>query len=379
MAKRANRKLFKRPRIRRKSPPGAPPEHVSVDVARPCRLDVFQYTPETCTRVQPNKVDEIKPLLGAGQTVWVNVDGLGDLPSIRQLADLFGIHPLAVEDIVNVHQRAKIDAYDGLLYVVARMVRPAGPFLTEQVSLCLGDGFLITFLEDPGDVFDSVRSQILQRGSFLRQHATADVLAYRLIDAAVDSYYPLLESLGDRLDELEAQLTGSTSSGFIAEVHHLRAEMLLARRAIWPHREMVNSMLRDANPLVSNTTRTFLRDVYDHTVHLIDHVETYRELCSDVRDQYMTAVSNRLNEIMKVLTVISTIFLPLSFIASLYGMNFNTEISRWNMPELNWRFGYPFVLGVMSVIAGGMLWKFFRMGWLTTSDGGAENGEQNGS
>ncbi|WP_197527344.1 magnesium/cobalt transporter CorA [Pirellulimonas nuda] len=373
------RKLFRRPRIRRKALPGAPPEQVSVEDVQPCSLEVFQFNQGSCTRFHPETVEEVKPLLGEGKTVWVNVDGLGDLPVIRQLAKLFGIHPLAVEDIVNVHQRSKIDAYEGLLYIVARMVRPSGPFLTEQVSLCLGDGFLVTFLEDPGDVFDSVRSQLKQRGSFLRKHPTADVLAYRLIDASVDSYYPLLEALGDRLDGLEEQLTGSPARDFIAEVHHLRAEMLLARRAIWPHREMVNSMLRDANPLVSDTTRTFLRDVYDHTVHLIDHVETYRELCSDVRDQYMTAVSNRLNEIMKVLTVISTIFLPLSFIASLYGMNFNTEKSGWNMPELSWRFGYPFVLGVMSVIAAGMLWKFFRMGWLTTSDGSVEGGEQNGS
>lgn len=325
------------------------------------------YGPDSVEVIELKSAAEARGLVGRWPVVWVNVEGLGDAATLKQIADAFGIHPLAAEDIVHLHQRAKVDSYEGMLYIVARMVRQEGPYLTEQVSMCLGPQYLVTFLEDPGDVFDSVRSQLHLPGSFLRTHPTPDMLAYRLIDAAVDSYYPVLEELGERLDQLEGRLGGTPNGRFIADLHQLRAELLLMRRAVWPHRDAVNSMARDASVLVSETTRMFLRDVYDHTVHLLDHIETSRELCSDLRDQYMTAVSNRLNEIMKVLTVISTIFLPLSFIASLYGMNFNTERSPWNMPELNWRYGYPYALGLMGVIATGMLGYFYGRGWLVTT------------
>lgn len=376
MSKRHRARLSRRLRLRRgKSRPGAAPEAslhpAELTGARPT-IEVFAYNRNEVIHHTVKAVKEIEPLRDKFPLVWVNVVGLGDADVIRDLGKLFSLHPLALEDVVHAHQRAKVDVYDSSLYIVVREVEQTAPFETDQVSIFLGDGFVLTFQERPRDNFDSIRSQLKQSGSFLRLNCHPDHLVYRLIDAVVDGYFPALEQIGDQLDEIDEQVANHPSPAVFTKVHQLRGDLLLLRRAIWPHREAVNQLVRDPNPRIGDHTRTYLRDVYDHTTQLIDLVETYREICTDMRDFYMSSVSNRMNEIMKVLTIIATIFMPLSFVVGIWGMNFNTEASPWNMPELNWYYGYPMALGVMVAVASGMMVFFYRRGWLKRQDGGTE-------
>jgi magnesium transporter len=234
--------------------------------------------------------------------------------------------------------------------------------VSEQVSLFLGRNYVLTFQYLPGDSFDPVRSRLRTARGRIR-NSGADFLAYALLDATIDGYFPVLEVYGTRIEEIEDRMSERVGSESIHQTHRLRSDLMLLRRFIWPHREAVHALLRDEHPLISAETRVYLRDCYDHTVQIIDVVETHRDLCADLRELYFTQVSTRTNEIMKVLTIIATIFIPLGFIAGVYGMNFNTAVSRWNMPELNWPFGYPFALGLMAAVAGGLLYLFWRRGW----------------
>jgi magnesium transporter len=277
---------------------------------------------------------------------------------------MFQIHILALEDVVNVHQRAKVEPYENLLYVVVRVPNDDSNHPTEQISLFLGRNFVLTFQEFPGDCFDPIRVRMRNQQSEIRNGCQADYLAYRLIDSLIDSYFPVLEKLGDRLDDLDDLLIQSPNQEVFAKIHGLKGELQMLRRASWPLRDVLGSLMRDPTELVSDSTRVYWRDCYDHSVQIIDLVETYREVCADLRDFYLSSISNRMNEIMKVLTVIATIFMPLSFIVGVYGMNFNPEASPWNMPELNSPWGYRGVWGVMCMIAGGMLFFFWRKGWL---------------
>ena len=318
-------------------------------------------------RVVEQKVEdprELRELVGKWPVVWIDVVGLGSEEMLRGIAEVFQIHPLALEDVVHVHQRAKVDAYENGLYIVVQIPDESHEKICEQFSLFLGKNFLVTFQERPGDSFDLVRSGLRLRESVARQGAQSDYLAYRLIDAAVDAYFPLLEKIGDHLDKLDDPAAiARTREGF-SELHEVRRELLMLRRAVWPLRDAISSLRSDITPFVTDETRIYLRDCYDHAVQLIDLLESYRDIAGDVRDYYLSTISNRMNEIMKTLTVIATIFLPLSFIAGVYGMNFNTDVSRWNMPELNWRYGYFYSLGFMLLVAVGMLWWFKWRGWL---------------
>jgi magnesium transporter len=296
--------------------------------------------------------------------VWVDVIGLGTEDKLRAIADIFKIHPLALEDVVHVHQRSKVDAYENGLYIVVRIPDPSHEHICEQFSLFLGKNFLVTFQERAGDCFDLVRSGLQLKESAARKGVHPDYLAYRLIDAAVDAYFPLIQGIGDRLDQLDDPEAVSHTRQAFSELHVVRRELLMLRRAVWPLRDAISILRSEMTPFVTDETRLYLRDCYDHTVQLIDLLESYRDIAGDVRDYYLSTISNRMNEIMKTLTVIATIFLPLSFIASVYGMNFNTAISKWNMPELNWRYGYFCVLGFMLLVTVGMLWWFKRKGWL---------------
>jgi magnesium transporter len=296
--------------------------------------------------------------------VWVDIVGLGSGTTLRAVADIFHFHPLALEDIVHVHQRAKVDPYDENVLCVLRIPDPTNEQLTEQFSLVVGKNYLITFQERPGDCFDLIRAGIRHEQSVMRLGIKPDFLAYRLIDAAIDAYFPVLEGIGDHLDRLDDQVSAAESHAGFAELHSVKRELLMLRRAIWPIRDAINELRRDTTPFIGNETRVYFRDCYDHTVQLIDLLESYRDIAGDVRDFYLSAISNRMNEIMKTLTVIATIFLPLGFIAGVYGMNFNTKVSRWNMPELNWRYGYPYSLALMAAVAAGMLMFFRHRGWL---------------
>lgn len=380
MRNHSNRK--RRVPIRRPTTPGAPPGHVEAPPGSPPPVvEVFAYNAHDLTQHRLADLNEIEGLLAQWPVTWVNVAGLGDAQIIQQLGDIFRLHPLSLEDVVHLHQRAKVEPYAEFTYFVARMARLQDFSETEQFSLFLGKNFVLTFLEDPGDCFESVRERLRSANSHLRVSGPG-YLAYALIDAVVDAYFPLIEHFGERLDRLEDRVVARPGRHAIAEIHEAKHELRALRRAVWPLREAVNSLVRDPSELLDDETRVHLRDCYDHVVQIIDLVETYRELCADMSDLYLSSLSNRMNEIMKVLTVIATIFMPLSFITGVYGMNFRTNRSPWNMPELSWRYGYPFALSLMAAVALGMVWFFYRRGWLgmestaTRRDEHAGKGEQ---
>ncbi len=295
---------------------------------------------------------------------WINVDGLGDLGVIRAIAEKYHLHPLAIEDVLHVPQRPKVQAYedDGTyqarLFIITRELElREGQLHTEQVSIFVGHKTVLTFQESPGDVWNPIRQRIKTAGSTLRLN-DASFLAYTLIDAIVDEAFPILEQFGDRLEDLEDVVLQRPSPDAIQEIHRLKRELLLVRRALWPMREVLSRMQRDPHECFSDVTRTYMRDVYDHAVQAIDIVETYREVAGGLTETYLTAISIRMNEVMKVLTVIGTIFIPLTFFAGVYGMNFE------HLPELKWRYGYPAFWLICLTTAGIMLAWFRRKGWL---------------
>jgi len=336
-----------------------------VDPAQPApTIRVMAFGPDGFEEGPIGDVEEVRGYLARWPVTWVDVDGLGDATVIAKLGELVGLHKLSVEDVIHVHQRPKMEDFGGYVFFVCRMPHGLNCMDTEQVSLCLGSNFVVTFQERnrPGDVFECVRVRVRHAESRVRAHG-ADHLAYALLDSVVDSYFPILERYGELLDELEDHTLGRPRPETVQEIHHVKRELIAARRATWPMREMLNTALRDQTPLISAGTRVYLRDCYDHTVQIIDLIETYRDLASGLMELYLSVTSNRLNEIMKVLTVISTVFIPLTFIVGVYGMNFDTSLP-WNMPELRWRYGYVVVVAGMLTIAGVMLWQFRRRGWL---------------
>lgn len=363
MSHKNHRERWRR-RLKRRAKPGAPPGTLSVDPESPHPvIQVLAYDPDKFVEKTIARPEELRQFVGHWPVCWINVDGLGDAKTLEELAAIFGLHPLAMEDVVNVHQRAKVDTFGDRTFIVTHMVELADHFASEQLSLFLGPNFVITFQERPGwDCLDPVRERI--RKSQRIRETGPGYLAYAILDATIDHYFPVLEAYGERLETLEDQIVSQPTRQAVGEIHDVKRELLYLRRAIWPQREALNTLVRDEIPQISHETRLYLRDVYDHAVRIIDLVETYREVCSDLMDLYLSSISNRMNEIMKVLTVISTIFIPLTFIVGVYGMNFNTQISPWNMPELNWYFGYPLCLLVMALITLGQFVFFRRKGWI---------------
>ena len=319
---------------------------------------------------------DVPAFLEAHPVSWVNVDGLGDAKILSAVGEVFGLHPLELEDVTHTHQRAKLEEYADHLFVVADMTKPVPPdpggepgggppvpqYKTEQISLFLGKGWVLTFQEEVGDCLGPVRERLRKKRGRIRDRG-ADYLFYALIDAVLDGYFPVVESLGDRLDVLDAEISDNSGRGVVARLHRLRGELLVVRKLLWPHREMTNALLRD-RPLITPETQVFLRDAHDHAQQLLELAETYRELCSDLRDFHYAQVNTRSGEVQKVLTIVATIFIPLSFVAGLWGMNFDNRASDYNMPELEWAYGYPFALALMAAIALGLLFFFWRMGWL---------------
>ena len=368
----------------RRTGPGAPPGSIVSDPqALRCRIKVFSYGPEDLVEREITDPLQLREFVGKRHVTWINVDGLGDAGVIQQIGDLFGLHPLALEDVVHVHQRAKVEDYGRQLFIVARMVRfraeqppPTDETAnadgntvpraleSEQISLFLGKDFVITFQEDAiEDCFDPVRARLRQNSLRLRQGG-ADSLAHALLDAVTDSYFPVIELFSEELDELDDELAEFSRAATLHRIHEIRTDLLTLRRAAWPLREAFQNLLRESHTLISADTRIYLRDCYDHTVQIIDVLETYRELCADLREYYFSTIGQRTSDIMKVLTIIATIFIPLSFVAGVYGMNFDPSVSRWNMPELQWTYGYPFAWGVMGLVGGGLLYYVWRKGWL---------------
>lgn len=347
----------------------------SSDVAVP--ITVIDYAPD---RAEFRVVEDIEDFIIQHRPDWVavrwiNIDSLANLDVIRALAEKYDLHPLAIEDLLHVPQRPKVDFYHARgdiharVFVIARMLQmvdaegndttsPGGHLEGEQISIFLGQKTVVTFQERPGrDVFDPIRQRIRNKGSRVRAN-DASFLAYSLIDAIVDHCFPILEYYSDRLEELEDAVLERPEKGVIRRIHGIKRELLLLRRAVWPMREVINTLIREPHEYISETTRTYFRDVYDHAVQIIDMVETYREFANGLTETYMSALSNKMNEIMKVLTLITTIFVPLTFLAGVYGMNFDV------LPELHVWWAYPAFWGVCLTMAAGMLIWFRRRGWL---------------
>ncbi len=349
---------------KRHTKPGSSPGQIAFADSTPRpSIRVIAYGPEGRTDRQVADVLSIIELRKAYPVIWVDIVQFGDAELIAAVGEAFGLHRLALEDAVNTHQRPKVEEYHDHLFVVALMLEDHEALETEQIAFFLGDGFVITFQERPGDCFDRVRDRILTAKGRIR-NSGADYLCYALLDAIIDGYFPALEKQGETLEALENRVVSSPEPHNIAELHDMKRNLQLLRRAIWPHREMVNNLIRDEHPLIAAETRPFLRDCYDHTIQLMDIVETYREIAAGLVDVHISSVSFKLNEVMKVLTIVATLFMPLGFIAGVYGMNFDRQTSPWNMPELGWYWGYPFALLLMLGSAVALLWYIWKKGWL---------------
>ncbi|MDX2273195.1 MAG: magnesium/cobalt transporter CorA [Cyanobacteriota bacterium] len=337
--------------------------------AHPPKLIVIDYTQEEVRRFVTHSPAECAAFIHSDSITWLDVQGLGDAELLQQLAQVFNLHPLALEDIVNVPQRPKFEEYEDHYLLVSRMVvAKVDGFHSEQVSVVIGSRYVITFQEEPQfDCFSGVRERIRGGRGAIRQQGS-DYLAYAILDALIDSFFPILETYDVKLEDLEEEAADQPTRQTLSCIYEVKRELLALRRAISPQREAIAALMREGNTLISPAVRTYLRDCYEHTIQVIETVEIYREIASSLVELYLSSVNNRLNEVVKVLTIVSTIFIPLTFIVGVYGMNFNTEKSIWNMPELNWAYGYPLVWLVMVAIAGLLLFLFWRWGWLSTDE-----------
>lgn len=335
----------------------------------PPEIHLIDFNATTFVEKRLASLDEAEAYLADHHdtVTWLDVRGIQHRPTFERIGQMFKIHPLALEDIVNVPQRPKSDEYPDQQLIVTRMVTldEGGDLVTEQLSILFGKGFVLTVQEEPAiDCLDPLRARIRSGKGSLRTSG-ADYLAYALTDAVIDGFYPVLERVGEKLEELELQVSDlDRPTGTSTAIFQMKRDLLTLRRAVWPQRDLLSSLLRDASTHIHPDTRVYLRDTYDHAVQVMDMVETFREIASGLMDLYMTGISHRLNEVMKVLTILSTIFLPMTFVAGVYGMNFDPSVSPLNMPELRWYFGYPLSLLLMSASAGGLLFYYKRKGWI---------------
>jgi len=359
----------RRPRHRhhkkRRMPPGTPPGTMVVDpAASPSAMRVIAYGPTQYDEPLAGTPEAARALVGTVPVVWVHVQGLGDGDLITRIGKAFALHPLAVEDVVNTHQRPKVEHFDDHLFLVARHCDTSGAHLdTAQLSIFLGRGWVLSFEEQPMTCLELIRTRLREMKGRVRA-AGADYLAYSLLDSVVDHYFPVLEEYGERLEDIEDQVTRAPKAAVLHATRAIKHDLLVLRRAMWPQRDALANLVRDPSPLIADDTRPYLRDCYDHTVQIMDLLETYREVGSGLMDSYLSSVSLQMNEVMKVLTVIATIFIPLSFVSGIWGMNFNPDVSPWNMPETQWYYGYPMALCIMLGIALLLLGYFHRRGWL---------------
>ncbi len=358
--------------------PGSAPGTLVFESEAPAAIvNLLDYDRDRSVFLENIPPEKCKPYLETPSVSWVHVCGLGNEVFWQHIGEVFDLHPLLLEDVVNVPQRPKVEEYDDRLLIVARQVEVTETgFDSQQVSLVLGPQFLMLVCErDTGGGFELVRDQIrAQKGAICARGA--DYLAYALLDAIIDGFFPVLERYGDRIERLEEEIISDPSPKTLKKVYRVRRELLNLRRTIWPQRSAINSLERNRSDLVSRDVEIYLRDCYDHAIQVLDTIETYRELASSLMDVYLSSVSNKMNEVMKILTVISTIFIPLTFVAGVYGMNFNPDASPWNMPELNWAWGYPICLGAMLAIACGLIIFFWKKGWFETISGLEEDSHQ---
>ncbi len=325
------------------------------------KIRLLAYDQNAVEEKELNKIEESFSYKEKPVTTWINIDGLNNIDLIEKIGTNFKIHPLVLEDILNTHQRPKLDNHDDYSYIVFRMLsynQDQNKITSEQVSVILGKNYVISFQEKEGDVFDSIRERIRSGKGRIRKGG-ADYLVYTLMDAVVDNYFVTLENIGEAIEDLEDKLISDPQPENLQLIHQLRREMITLRKSVWPLREVINSILRGDIELIQQETEIFFRDVYDHTIQIIDTIESYRDIISGMLDTYLSSVSNRMNEVMKVLTIIATIFIPLTFLAGVYGMNFH------HMPELNWVWIYPYGFWIlMAIVAGIMIFYFRRKKWI---------------
>jgi magnesium transporter len=322
-------------------------------------LSIIGYDPVGAWVKKANSVDELLGHINPSGITWINIEGLDDAGAVNRLAECFKIHPLTVEDILNPSQRPKVEEFDEYLFITLKSINPesGGELVFEQISLVLMGTTVITFQEIPGDSFDGIRKRILNNGGRVRRMG-ADYLAYSLIDAVVDEYFHVLDALGQGIDDVEDRAMDERDNDFIPNIQRIRQKLLRVRRAVWPLRESLFLLLRLESALISDELKPFLKDLQENVIQAVETVETYREVMAGVMELNLSRASNRMNQVMKVLTIISTIFIPLTFIVGVYGMNFRF------MPELELPWAYPATWGVMLLIAGGMLLFFKKRRWI---------------
>lgn len=339
--------------------------HVGDKKTETAGISLIEYDAAGFYEKDAKAIEDCLPLKESPAVTWINIDGVHHGDTIEKIGRHFKLHPLLLEDIMNTEQRPKTEDYEDHLFIVLNMLsydEKDGEVKAEQVSLILGPHFVISFQEKKGDIFNPVRERIRNNKGIIRRSG-ADYLAYSLIDAVIDNYFVILEKFGEKIEVMEDELIESPDRNTSRVIHEMKREMIILRKSVWPLRELISTLQRNGSPLIHETTLVYLRDVYDHTIQVIDTIETFRDMLAGMLDLYLSSVSNRMNEVMKVLTIIATIFIPLTFIAGIYGMNFNPEKSPLNMPELNWYLGYPAVLSVMAVIGIVMVVYFKRKKW----------------
>lgn len=342
---------------------GLPPGtlvHVGERKAEKVKIRILDYDEAQFEEKEAKTIEESFPFKDKTTVTWINIDGLHEVEIIEKLGSHFGLHPLLLEDILNTDQRPKMEDYGDYIFVVLKMLYPGenmDEIEAEQVSLILGSNFVISLQEREGDVFDPVRDRIRKSKGRIRK-AGADYLAYALLDSIVDNYFLILENVGEKIEDTEQQLAANPSQETLQYIRELKNEMIFLRKSIWPLRELISGLQRCESTLIHESTGAYLRDVYDHTIQIIDTVESYRDMISGMVDIYLSSISNKMNEVMKVLTIFASIFIPLTFVAGLYGMNFEF------MPELSWHWGYFALLGFMAFIGISLVVSFKRKGWL---------------
>ncbi len=327
------------------------------------KCNLIAYNKDQYVEKIVSEPEEILQYLKPDEKIWINVDGIQHPDKIGKLGELFKINPLTLEDILNTAHRPKTEDLGEYIFIVIKLLKyDENQLKVEHVSLVLKKNFVLSCQEDEKDEFEVIRENIRKNKGHIREFKT-DYLTYRLLDWVIDNYFSVLESVGDKIEEIEDELLAKPARETLHKLYRLKADMILIRRAVWPLREAINNLEKIESELLKSSTSIYLRDLYDHIIQIIDTTENYREMIAGMMDIYLSSVSNRMNEVMKVLTIISTIFIPLTFIAGIYGMNFNTNASPYNMPELNWFYGYPFILVVMFIVGLSLLYLFKRKNW----------------
>lgn len=352
---------------KRYHPPGTPAGTLTgrrAEVHYPLRIHVIEYSGDEITVDDDVNIHECMQYLEKPSITWIHVEGHPAEEALQKFADQFALHRLALEDVVNSGQRPKVETFDDQLFAIVSVpLMQSNVVEVQQLSLFLAERMLLTFHDGDYSLFEPIVRRLEENSSRLRKRG-ADFLFYTLLDFAVDQGYPVLENFGSQLEQLEEEILGTAGQSTLQKIHVLRRELTLLRRMLWPHREVINLLLREENRLIGEDIGIYLRDCYDHTIQVMDLMETYREMTTGMLDIYLSSVNNRMNDIMRLLTVIATIFIPLTFITGIYGMNFNTAASRWNMPELAWPYGYPLLWLAMIALAGLMVAWFRRKEWL---------------